>query len=134
MYYIGIVESDDAGFGVRIPDLPGCYAQAMSAEDAIADATLAAREWAEDHRGGGFVLPIPRSAGDIRADASAAFEAGSETMVLIPLLLDNQRTVKANISLDAGLLEQIDVEARRRGLTRSAFLSSAAIDKIAAGR
>jgi len=38
--------------------------------------------------------------------------------------------VKANISLDAGLLEAIDEEAERRGLTRSALLTSAALDKI----
>jgi Ribbon-helix-helix protein, copG family len=34
--------------------------------------------------------------------------------------------VKANISLDAGLLEAIDEEAERRGITRSGFLASAA--------
>jgi hypothetical protein len=49
---------------------------------------------------------------------------------MIPLILDRARPVKANISLDAGLLEAIDDEAKRRGLTRSAFLVSAAIDKI----
>ena len=50
--------------------------------------------------------------------------------MLIPLLLDKGRSVRANVSLDAGLLEMIDAEAARRGLTRSAFLASAAKDKI----
>jgi hypothetical protein len=54
----------------------------------------------------------------------------SESLVMVPLLLDRGRSVKANISLDAGLLEAIDAEAERSGLTRSSFLASAAIDKI----
>jgi hypothetical protein len=38
--------------------------------------------------------------------------------------------VKADLSLDAGLLSAIDEAAERRGLTRSAFLASAAREKI----
>ena len=49
---------------------------------------------------------------------------------MVPLLLDKGRSVKANVSLDAGTLEAIDEEAERRGLTRSKFLASAALDKI----
>jgi hypothetical protein len=47
-----------------------------------------------------------------------------------PLVLDAARRVKANLSLDAGLLSAIDEAAERRGLTRSAFLASAAREKI----
>jgi metal-responsive CopG/Arc/MetJ family transcriptional regulator len=42
--------------------------------------------------------------------------------------------VRANITIDAGLLESIDREAKLRGLTRSAFLASAAREKIIAWR
>ena len=52
---------------------------------------------------------------------------------MIPLLLDRGRLVRANVSLDAGLLDQIDAEAKRRGVTRSAILISAAVDKITSG-
>ncbi len=40
--------------------------------------------------------------------------------------------VRANVTFDAGLLEAIDAEAERRGLTRSAFLGSATGEKIEA--
>ena len=40
------------------------------------------------------------------------------------------RSVKANISLDRGLLDAIDAAAKRVGVTRSGFLASAARDKI----
>jgi uncharacterized protein (DUF1778 family) len=55
-----------------------------------------------------------------------------ETAVMIPLLLDSGRPVRANLSLDAALLEAIDSAARARGLTRSAFIASAARQKIMA--
>jgi metal-responsive CopG/Arc/MetJ family transcriptional regulator len=50
-----------------------------------------------------------------------------------PLLIDSGRTVRANVSFDAALLDAIDAAAKERGLTRSAFLSSAARGKIMAG-
>src|SRR5450756_729220 len=45
-------------------------------------------------------------------------------------LLDSGRAVRANLSLDAGLLDAIDEAAKAHGLTRSAFLASAAREKI----
>lgn len=41
--------------------------------------------------------------------------------------------MRANVSLDAALLEAIDTAAKQRGLSRSAFLASAAREKIMAG-
>jgi HicB-like antitoxin of HicAB toxin-antitoxin system len=58
--------------------------------------------------------------------------AAGETAVMIPLLLDSGRAVRANLSLDAALLAAIDEAAKARGLTRSAFIASAARDKIMA--
>jgi len=52
----------------------------------------------------------PRSQAEINAGGDGP-DAG-ETAVVIPLLLDKHRPARANISLDAGLLEQI---TRRRG-------------------
>ncbi|WP_334151325.1 hypothetical protein [Hyphomicrobium sp.] len=49
---------------------------------------------------------------------------------MIPLLLDRGQSVRANISLDAGLLEAFDTEASRCSLTRSAFFVSAAMGKV----
>jgi hypothetical protein len=53
-------------------------------------------------------------------------------LAIVPLLIETGRPVKANLSLDAWLLAAIDDAAAARGLTRSAFLSSAAREKIAA--
>jgi hypothetical protein len=76
-------------------------------------------------------MPIPRLLSKIIGDGELDVTTG-ETAVLIPLLLDSGRAVRANLSLDAGLLEAIDEAARARGLTRSAFIASAAREKIMA--
>ena len=55
-----------------------------------------------------------------------------KTAVMVPLLRDSGRPVRANLSLDAALLEAIDEAARTRGLTRSAFIASAVRDRIMA--
>jgi predicted RNase H-like HicB family nuclease len=127
--YVGVIDESEGTWGVRIPDLPGCYGAGASAEDAIRDAASAAREWIEHQTGGAKTLPPARTAGDILASGELDIAAG-EAAVIIPVLIDDGRTVRANLTFDAGLLRAIDAAARLRGLTRSAFLASAAREKI----
>ncbi len=134
MYYVGILEGAKNNWGVRIPDLVGCHGAGSTADAALADATSAAREWAEHQTGRGVSLPKPRAMTDIIADKAAEFDtAAGESLVMIPVVVERGRSVKANISLDAGTLAAIDEAAKRRGLTRSAFFTSAALEKIEAG-
>jgi len=131
--YVGVIDEREGTWGVRIPDLPGCYGAGASAEDAIADAASAAREWIEHQTGGAGALPKARATAEILASGDIDIAAG-EAAVLIPVMIDDGRTVRANLTFDAGLLRDIDAAARLRGLTRSAFLASAAREKIAARR
>jgi predicted RNase H-like HicB family nuclease len=128
-FYTGIMDGSGDVWGVRVPDLPGVHGGGATPEEAIQDAISAAREWAAHLVSKGIAIPKPRPLKDV----SAEMEEG-EAPVLIPLLLDAGRTVKANVTFDAGLLEAIDKEAKLRGLTRSAFLASAAREKIEACR
>jgi predicted RNase H-like HicB family nuclease len=127
--YLALVDGEKKTWGVRIPDFPGCHGGGETIEAAIADATRALREFAADMVADGEAIPEPTSYRDIEA----TFKRLREPLgvpAYIPLLLDKARAVRANISLDAGLLEAIDAAAKARGLTRSAFLASAALDKI----
>jgi hypothetical protein len=75
----------------------------------------------------------PRPIEALRSDAEvqAAIAEGA-IFLSVPLVIEDSRAVKTNISLDRGLLDAIDAAARRSGLTRSGFLASAAREKIAA--
>ena len=132
--YVGILEGDKDVWSIRIPDVPGCHGGGDSADAALADTISALREVAVLYKADGVELKPSRSMSEIISDVEAEFNpSAGESLVMVPLLLDRGRSTKANISLDAGLLESIDEEAKRRGLTRSAFLASAAIDKISRG-
>lgn len=130
-YYVGIVDGSGDIWGVRFPDVPGCVGGGPTPEAAIEDASLALRDVMAYKRGHGADLPAPRDLGSVLTSG----EVGpGEVPVLIPLLLDSGRTVRKNLTFDAGLLETIEDEAKRRGLTCSAFLASAAREKILAAR
>ncbi len=114
---------------LRIPDLPGCYGGGASAEAAIEDATSAAREWLALHLGKGLAQPKAHNLASIIK--AGEFDANNnEAAVMLSVILDAGRTVRANLTFDAGLLEAIDNKAQNRGLTRSAFLASAARERL----
>jgi predicted RNase H-like HicB family nuclease len=123
--YVGILDGKGAIWGIRIPDVPGCHGGGETPEAALADAISALREVAAHCVDNHIAIPAPRGLDAVRRDKEAAFDPRNETIVMVPLLLDKGRSVKANVSLEA-----IDEEAARRGLTRSKFLASAALDKI----
>ena len=128
--YVGILDGNGKAYGVRIPDLPGCYGAGRSPEAALTDAMSAAREWLA-HRAtkGSDGMPKPRTLAQI-LKAKEIDPAANEVAVLVPVVLDKGRTVRANLTLDAGLLEAIDAEAEKRGLSRSAFVASLARERL----
>jgi len=122
MFYYGILDGQGDVWGVRIPDLPGCHGGGSTPEAAMSDAMSAAAEWLV-----GDETPKARPMGDI-----IGLLEERDVLVIIPVERDSGRVVRANISVDSGLLADIDSAAKMRGLTRSAFLASAAREKIAA--
>jgi predicted RNase H-like HicB family nuclease len=129
--YGAIVDGKRGAYGVVIPDLAGCTAMGRTIDEALRNAASAAVAWAEVVRADGGAIPKPRDLETLRRDTAVIEElAAGGTLALVPLVLDAGRPAKANLSLDAGLLEAIDEAARAKGLTRSAFIASAAREKI----
>jgi predicted RNase H-like HicB family nuclease len=117
-----------------VPDLPGCTSGGTTIDEALRNAVEAVRLWAEDALADGETLPKPRDVETLRNDPEVAGEIREgAVLAYVPLILESGRPAKANLSLDSGLLSAIDEAAASRGLTRSAFLVSAARDKIASG-
>lgn len=129
--YIALVEKDpDSAFGVTFPDVPGCFSAADDAEDIVANAIEALRLWAEDQS-----LPEPSTHGAILGmpEVREALREGAY-LVSVPLIDNDTEVVRANVTFERGVLRAIDETARSRGLTRSAFLTSAARREIEARR
>jgi predicted RNase H-like HicB family nuclease len=129
---VAVIEKDaESAFGVWFPDVEGCFSAGDTVEEAVANAAIALRQHVEAVESAGRPVPRARSIDDVILDkeGAAAIET-SAILFAVPLLADAGRTVRINISLDKALVDQIDVAASKRGLTRSAFLSQAAREKI----
>ncbi|MDX8503366.1 type II toxin-antitoxin system HicB family antitoxin [Mesorhizobium sp. VK4C] len=80
--YVGILDGSDDVWGVRVPDLPGCHGGGVSPEEAIADATLAAREWTETRMAKHLPIPKPRALADLLRSGKIDC-AGGESIVIV---------------------------------------------------
>lgn len=132
-YYLGVVEKDaDSAFGMWFPDMPGCFPAADDFDDLPRIAAETLRQHVEALESNGRPVPAPRVMTEVMADKEVrrAIRSGATT-ILVPLLADPGRTVRVNVTVERGLLEQIDEAAETRGLTRSGFLAQAAREKIA---
>ena len=135
-FYVGLIDkSSEGAFGVWFPDLPGCTAMADTMDELFTAAAEVVRLWVEDAVADGEAIPQPRDVNALLADPDVqeARRRDDASFIQVPLLRDAGRSVRANVSFDAGLLATVDAAAKQRGLTRSAFLASAAREKIARG-
>ena len=131
-HFFALLDGGPGAYGVAFPDCPGCTAMGVDENEAYANAIAALDEWMRDAQAAGRTL-VARGIEALRRDpdVNAAIAEGA-IFLRIPYINESGRPVKANISLDQGLLDAIDAAARSSGLTRSAFLASAAREKIAA--
>lgn len=130
MRYIGLLDASAIGeFGIAFPDCPGCVAMGGDEDEVFANAVEALAEWLGDLAP--QQRPQPRTAAALRGDPDVSEEIeNGAVFVIVPFIDDQGRATRANISLDAGLLQAIDETAKMLGLTRSGFLAQAAREKI----
>jgi predicted RNase H-like HicB family nuclease len=134
MRYVALVDGKPGAYGVVVPDLPGCTSMGKTIEAAYRNAVEAVRLWVEDAVEDGEKLPPARGLIAMMADSDVRKAlANGAALIFVPVLRDAGRPARANISLDAGMLEAIDEAAREHGLSRSAFIASAAREKIQRG-
>jgi predicted RNase H-like HicB family nuclease len=69
-HYVGVLDSSENAWGVRIPDAPGCVGGGATPEAAISEAALALKDAMAQKQSGGLSLP--------RASALAAIIASGE--------------------------------------------------------
>lgn len=124
-YYAIIHHDPGSAYGASFPDLPGCFAAADDEEDLMANAIAAVEDFLLDSE----TAPEGRSLEEVVAEVSDDLKEGAY-ILSVPYIARPSVTVRANISLDRGLLEAIDAAGKKLGLNRSAFLAQAAIKEI----
>ncbi|MGA7713825.1 MAG: type II toxin-antitoxin system HicB family antitoxin [Rhizomicrobium sp.] len=123
MRYVALIDGKAGAYGVSFPDLAGCTAMGKTIDDAMTNAAGALRDWMEITQESGAKVPAPRTAEAVRRDRDVkqALATGAQ-LASIPLVRETGKPVKANLSLDSGVLAALDHEAGRRNLTRSALI------------
>jgi predicted RNase H-like HicB family nuclease len=123
MRYIALIDGGPGAYGVVFPDLPGCTAMADTLDQAMTSAADALRDWINTVETDGNTVPAARSAEALRTDPEVS-EALSEGASLAAILVvrSTGKPVRANLSLDEGIVSAIDAAARKRGVTRSAMV------------
>jgi predicted RNase H-like HicB family nuclease len=121
--YIALIDGKAGAYGIVFPDLPGCTAMGKTMDEALAHAAEALRDWVEFTEESGGKVPSPRALEALRRDGDVkralATGAGLATVALVR---ETGKPVKANLSIDSGVLAAMDEEAQRRNLTRSSFV------------
>jgi len=121
--YIALIDGKAGAYGVIFPDLPGCTAMGKTMDDALANAAEALRDWAEVTEESSGKVPRPRALEALRRDPEVKVALASGAgIAMVPLVRETGKPVKANLSIDSGVLAAIDEEAGRRKLTRSSFV------------
>jgi predicted RNase H-like HicB family nuclease len=122
--YIAAIHKDkDSDYGVSFPDFPGCITAGADLEEARQMATEALRGHIEVSREYGDPIPEPSTLEEVKTmedfkDAEAFF------VIQIPNV--KEKKVRVNITLTQSDLRLIDQRARKRNLSRSAFLADIA--------
>ncbi len=125
MHYVAVIDKDPgSAYGVRFPEVPGCYSAADSFDDIVPNAIEALSLFFED----GAPVP-PRGIEAVREQVAESIAEGA-VLMMIPYVRDRKRVVRVNLSLEKGFLDTLDEAARMRGMTRSAFVEKAATREI----
>jgi predicted RNase H-like HicB family nuclease len=133
VHYVAFIHKDpNSAYGVSFPDLRGCYSAGDTLDEATRNAVEGLGSFVRWLEADGDPVPAPRTPDEIMADPALAEDREGATYVLIPLVRDLGSTTRINVSLDLGLLEAIDGEARARKQTRSAFIASAVRKELTA--
>jgi predicted RNase H-like HicB family nuclease len=125
--YAAVIHKDEgSAYGVYFPDLVGCFGAGDTEDEALDNARISLRIYAEDLIESGQALPRARTIHELRADMDVreAIDEGG-FFVLVPLLFSDKKR-RVNVTLEPSLIAAIDEAARLSGTNRSDYLAHAA--------
>ena len=125
MHYVAVIDKDpDSAYGIRFPEVSGCFSAADTFEEIVPNAIEALSLFFEDSE------PVPPRGLETVREQVAEDIANGAVLMMIPYIQDRKRVVRVNLSLEKGFLDTLDEAARMRGMTRSAFVQKAAEREI----
>jgi len=133
MFYIGLIYKDETtSYGICFPDFPGCISAGETFEDVMAMGKEALGFHVEAMRDHGYDIPAPSTLAEVEADKDGFWQEDyhEAQIVRVPLVFNFDPPKRVNVSINSSLLSAIDQAAKEQGMTRSAFLASAALQRL----
>lgn len=129
LYYTAVVHKDsDSDYGVSFPDFPGCITAGATQSEALVMAKEALALQIEGLIEDKLPIPAPTSVDDVQS-ALARNDSTIAYVTLVEAALPGPAK-RVNITIEEATLDEIDTAAASMGLSRSAFLTNAARDKL----
>jgi predicted RNase H-like HicB family nuclease len=124
-YFPAIVEKSAEGYGVFLPDLPGCTSAGTTVQEAALNAEEALQAHIELTMEHGEPIPEPSTLDEIEVDAEVV-----EAARILVRADPPTRTVRVNITMPEDLLAAVDRYAVRTGYSRSGLLAQAVRERL----
>ena len=125
---IVIHKDETSGYGVTVPDLPGCF----SAGDTLDEAIESVHEAITCHLEGLLMdgQPIPEQTPLEVHQSNRAHKDGLWVIVPVDMSKLSSKAKRVNITMPARVLAIVDETAAREGDTRSGLLTRAALSYV----
>jgi predicted RNase H-like HicB family nuclease len=123
-----IHKDEDSDYGVTVPDFPGCFSAGDSVEDALRQACEAIELHLEGMLEDGESIPNMTPFEDLQR--KRAYKGGAWFFVAIDPSKLAGKAKRINITIPERLLEQIDNAAAQERVSRSGFLTAAAVERV----
>ena len=130
MLYAIAIDRGDSSFGVRVPDLPGCFSGGDSFQDAVDSAREAIEAHVELLVESGESIPVATNLDEWQSDPEYSDAVWALVEVEVSRLMG--KSEKINVTLPSLLIRRIDqfVESHPEYGSRSGFLARVAADRV----
>jgi predicted RNase H-like HicB family nuclease len=123
-YPVLIHKDENSDYGATLPDVPGCFTVGKTLDEVVRNLQEAVELY---YAGEENTAPPPASRIEDIINRGELFTEGGFWMLAdLDFSFLSKKTVRVNITLPAYKLAMIDLAAKKRGLSRSAFLIQAA--------
>jgi len=119
-------------YGVAVPDLPGCFSAGDTVEAAFDNAREAIEAHCEMLAEQDKEIPATKPMSEWQANRG--YRGWTWGVIDVPIERFFGPAEKINITVPGRLLKQIDEHAKKRGETRSGFLTKAALEAMRRNR
>jgi predicted RNase H-like HicB family nuclease len=130
MRYPVVIHKDPAsGYGVTVPDLPGCFSAGETLDEALMEVVEAIECHLEGLLLDGEPVPTPQSVEYHQSNPD--YTGGVWAIVAIDLAKLSGKTKRVNVTLPERILALMDKYASENGESRSGLITQAALEYIA---